>query len=301
MAMNDKTSHSFRRLLETADRRYEEYVLSDERYLGMVQFLDQCLQPERHGCALDIGCGAGVISRGLAGKFEKVIGIDGNADNVTLARSLTDDQKLRNVFFEHGMATMLPVEDQSVDLALLNGVFEWVGLNDKGEDPQARQVQVLHEVLRVLKPKGILYLAIENRWHPRTLLRDPHTHLPWVNAVPRALANVISRAKTGRPFQAYIYGHRKLAALLASAGFGRVDKFVPFPGYQYPVCYVPIRGRQESLDSIDRIDIKKVQKVCEDADRPMNAAAAVVRMRRRTKRGLLGLMAHDLALVAEKP
>jgi hypothetical protein len=122
-----------------------------------------------------------------------------------------------------------------------------------------------------------------------------------VNAVPRALANVISKAKTGRPFQAYIYGHRKLATLLISAGFSRIDKFVPFPGYQYPVCYVPIRRRQESLDSIDRVDIEKVQKVCEDADRPIDAAAAVARMRRRAEWGLLGLMAHDLALVAEKP
>lgn len=301
MATNDaNTSHSFRRLLDTHGRSYRNYVLSDSRYMGLVVFLDRHLEPASRGTAVDIGCGAGVIARGLSRQFGNVIGLDRNPDNVALATQLTEESGLYNVVYKQGIATQLPVEDGTADLALLNGVLEWVGLNDKGEKPQLLQRQVLREAARVLKPNGLLYLAIENRWHPRTLLRDPHTHLPLVNALPRPFADIISNRMVGRPFQAYIYGHAKLQRLVADAGFGKLDVYVTFPGYQHPSHYIPIRPRKAALSAIQEIDIDKVDSIRREMGRPMNVGRAVVRMRRRATWGLLGLLAHDFAILAAK-
>lgn len=297
---NINTSHSFRRLLEISDRKYEKYVLSDSRYLGMISFIKKHLDGNQCDIALDVGCGAGVISRGLAGQFAHVTGIDGNSDNVLLAESLTEDSGHGNVTYKHGLATKLPIATGSIDLAVLNGVLEWVGANDRGENPQALQMQALREAARVLQPNGLLYLAIENRWHPRTLLRDPHTHLPAVNALPRSLANIVSNRMTGSPFQAYIYGYVKLKKMLLSVGFNRVDIFIPFPGYHYPVFYIPLYPRKASLSAIDAINTEAVKATLSDAGRSTDVNKAVMRIRRRAKYGLLGLMAHDFSFIAKK-
>lgn len=302
MARNDTTTfHSFRRLLDTHRQNYEDYVLSDSRYLGLLGFLDKHIAKGARGTAVDVGCGAGSVSRGLARQFDSVIGVDQNTDNVVLATQLTQEKRLRNVRYEVGVATSLPLEGRTADLALLNGVLEWVGLNDRGEKPQARQSQVLGEVFRILKPGGHLYLAIENRWHPRTLLRDPHTHLPLVNALPRPLASIISRAMTGKPFQAYIYGHVKLQSLLADAGFSESSVYVAFPGYQHPSHFIPIGSKDAALAAIDTIDKAAVEALAKQRSQIMDVNRAVERMRRHTRSGLLGLMAHDFALIATKP
>lgn len=302
MARNDTaTFHSFRRLLDTHQQSYEDYVLSDSRHTGLIRFLDRQLAQCPSGTALDIGCGAGSVSRGLATRYGSVIGIDQNSDNVALAAQLTDKSGKGNVRYQTGAAAALPLEDQSVDLALLNGVLEWVGLNDAGEKPQARQRQVLREVLRVLKPGGHLYLAIENRTHPRTLLRDPHTHLPLVNALPRSLASIISWVKTGKPFQAYIYGHTRLQGLLAETGFGSSSVYVAFPGYQHPSDYIPICPKEAALAAIDEIDISIVEALSRERGQAMDAGRAVARLRRHAGWGLLGVLAHDFALLAVKP
>lgn len=302
MARNDTdTFHSFRRLLDTHQQSYEDYVLSDSRHAGLIRFLDRHLAQGAHGTAVDIGCGAGSVSRGLVARYHSVIGIDQNPDNVALATQLTTESGESNVCYQTGAATALPVEDRTVDLALLNGVLEWVGLNDAGEKPQARQRQVLGEVLRVLKPGGHLYLAIENRLHPRTLLRDPHTHLPLVNALPRPLASIISRVKTGKPFQAYIYGHSRLQSLLAEAGFGSSSVYVAFPGYQHPSDYIPIHPKAAALAAIEDIDIPAVEALGRARGQAMDAGRAVARLRRYARWGLLGVLAHDFALLATKP
>lgn len=297
---SSSTSHSFRRLLETSEQKYEHYVLSESRYTGLIRLLEAHLDQNQFQNVVDIGCGAGVISRGLAGKFKYVTGIDGNPDNITLATTLTTDTPYSNISYKHGFASELPVETKSVDLAVLNGVLEWVGANDRGEDPKLLQLQVLKETFRVLKPNGILYLAIENRWHPRTVMRDPHTHLPWVNALPRSLANIVSKRISGKPFQAYIHGLGKIQKMLLISGFHKIESFAPFPGYHYPEFYIPIYPREASLLAISAIDVAKVKAINEDAARIMDVDKAVLRMRRRAKWGLLGLLAHDFSFLARK-
>lgn len=293
-------NHSFRRLLNKDTKAYQSYVLSDARYQGMLPFLQQRVSNAETGHALDVGCGAGIVSRGLAQLFGKVTGVDGDPDNITLAEEFSRDAGIDNASFMAGSATELPIESNSVDLVMLNGVLEWVGQNTDGENPKSRQLTVLSEAQRVLRNDGILYLGIENRWHPRTMRRDPHSKLPWVNALPRVLANVISHMQNKEPFQTYIYGSQSYRRMLRNAGFASVETFVPFTGYQFPIAYVRADTRHHALSDIADINVSNVQNILDSVGRNVNVEYAVGRIRQKTTLGMLQLLAHDFVFVAHK-
>lgn len=71
--------------------------------------------------------------------------------------------------------TQLPFPDQSFDVVLTNHVIEHVG------DEQA-QLAHLAEVRRVLRPDGVGYLAVPNRW----MLVEPHYKLAFLSWLPHA-------------------------------------------------------------------------------------------------------------------
>ncbi len=298
--MNQSTGHSFRRLLAKDTTAYTQYVLSDARYGGLLEFFQIHIADLAGAHALDIGCGAGVVSRGLARVCKTVAGIDGNADNIALAQSYAEEAGLDNARFEAAAATRLPLADGSVDLVVLNGVLEWVGVNNAGENPQARQLQVLREAFRVLRRGGVLYLGIENRWHPKTLLRDPHSGLPIVNALPRRLADRVAQTLRGVPFQTYIYGYRAYAALLRRAGFTTIDTYVPFPGYQYHAVFVRPFPRAKAHADIAHMDVAAITEVMKNNARKVDVDYALKRLRQKASLGVLGLLAHDLSFLATK-
>lgn len=293
-------NHSFRRLLNKDTKAYNAYVLSDVRYQGILSFLQQHMSDGSFNAALDIGCGAGVVSRGLAQIFGHVTGIDGDPDNIALAESLSRDAGVGNMSFTSGYATDLPVGNESMDLVILNGVLEWVGQNTDGENPADRQLTVLSEARRVLRDDGILYLGIENRWHPRTVLMDPHSKLPLVNALPRALADVVSRMRSDEPFQTYIYGWRGYRSLLRAAGFLDVETFAPFTGYQFPVAYVRADKKDKALFDIEDINVSQVQDLLSNAGLDVDVSYAVKRLRQKAALGMLRLLTHDFVFIARK-
>lgn len=289
-------AHSFRRIIERGTAVSQQYVFSDDRHAGLIEFLAQWIAlPEAR--VLDLGCGAGVVTNGLARVCREAVGIDGNADNVALSAHYASESGLDNVEFIHARANTLPLKSCSLDLVLLNGVLEWVGLNDQGLDPRDLQLDVLREINRVLRPGGLLYVGIENRLHPRALMRDPHTHLPLVNALPRRMADYFARWHSGSPFQSYIYSHRGTEVLLRHAGFQCVDKYVPFPSYQYPISFIRIGDRHEALADINAIDTARVVRIMRANARSDDIRASVRRARRRAAAGVLGLLAHDHAFV----
>jgi SAM-dependent methyltransferase len=67
----------------------------------------------------------------------------------------------------------LPFDDACFDVVISNHVIEHVGDGD---------VQLAHlgEIGRVLKPDGVAYLAVPNRW----MLTEPHYRLPFLSWLP---------------------------------------------------------------------------------------------------------------------
>jgi ubiquinone/menaquinone biosynthesis C-methylase UbiE len=97
---------------------------------------------------LDVGCGPGTITLGLAQEVApgQVTGLDHDADEIEAARALAAERGIANVTFQTGNALSLPFEDGTFDAAYENNLF--VHLSQKAV-PAAR------EVYRVLKPGGL--------------------------------------------------------------------------------------------------------------------------------------------------
>ena len=97
---------------------------------------------------LDFGCGPGTITVGLARAVEpgEVHGIDMEASQVDIARSVAEAGGHDNATFHVGDVTDLPFEDGFFDLAHGHAIFTHV------PDTQA----AMSEVMRVLKPGGII-------------------------------------------------------------------------------------------------------------------------------------------------
>ena len=108
------------------------------------------LQPGQ--TVLDLGSGAGldsVLAARSVGPTGEVIGVDMTEAMIVKARHNVDVLDLENVQFVPGRIDELPLEDESVDVAISNGVF-----NLCSDKPK-----VLKEVYRVLRPGGRLQMA----------------------------------------------------------------------------------------------------------------------------------------------
>ena len=101
---------------------------------------------------LDLGSGAGmdsILAASQTGPTGKVIGVDMTPAMIHKAQRNAETLHVTNVEFRQGMLEKLPIEDNSVDVAITNGVF-----NLCPDKPQ-----VLREVYRVLRSGGRLQMA----------------------------------------------------------------------------------------------------------------------------------------------
>jgi SAM-dependent methyltransferase len=101
---------------------------------------------------VDVGSGAGFdsfIAARQVGPSGQVVGVDMTAEMVDKARANAVALGAGNVSFREGLAEALPVGDEWADAVIANGVFNLCA------DKRA----VLTEILRVLRPGGVLQFA----------------------------------------------------------------------------------------------------------------------------------------------
>lgn len=101
---------------------------------------------------LDLGCGAGLdslIAARRVGASGQVIGVDFSTSMLDRARQAAAAAGMENVSFERADAEHLPVPDGSIDVALVNGIFN---LNP------ARSA-IFDELARVVRRDGAVYAA----------------------------------------------------------------------------------------------------------------------------------------------
>lgn len=101
---------------------------------------------------LDMGCGAGMdtlIAARRTGARGKVIAVDFSPAMLDRARHALDEDRAVNVELLLSDAEKLPVEDRSIDVAIINGIFN---LNPYQE-------QIFTELARVVKHGGAVYAA----------------------------------------------------------------------------------------------------------------------------------------------
>ena len=101
---------------------------------------------------LDLGCGGGLdslIAARRAGPTGRVICVDFSQPMLSRARQGGMEARAENIDYHLSNAEGLPIPDQSVDVALANGIFN---LNpDRG--------LIFRELARVVKPGGSVYAA----------------------------------------------------------------------------------------------------------------------------------------------
>jgi arsenite methyltransferase len=111
------------------------------------------VQPLATGATvLDMGCGAGtdlLLAARHVGPTGRAIGVDMTDAMVARAAAGAKAVSLSNVDVRLGDATALPVDDDSVDVLISNGVFNLVPDKDRA----------LAEIFRVVRPGGRLQLA----------------------------------------------------------------------------------------------------------------------------------------------
>jgi SAM-dependent methyltransferase len=94
---------------------------------------------------VDIGCGVGRMTRALAARANRVIGVDVSAE--MLARAREHNAELANVEWLHGDGRTLPIGDVTVDGCFSYVVFQHI------PDPQIT-LGYVREMGRVLRPGG---------------------------------------------------------------------------------------------------------------------------------------------------
>jgi len=213
---------------------------------------------------LDIGSGWGNIAISLSARCRLVYCCDVNMTNLRLLRARMKDRAIKNVKmfqYEPNDFLQLPFPDSSIDIALLNGVLEWMGAVDIDASPARIQKEALKEIFRVLKPGGSLYIGIENRYSISTLGGQRiHGELPFVGLLPRIISNFITKLVQGRQHRTYIYsiyGYRKL---LKYAGFGKVDFYLPYPSYHQPNYMIPLDPPWVKQYWLDQLSVSRSRK-----------------------------------------
>ncbi len=130
----------------------------------------------------DLGAGEGTLSQLLAQRAEKVIAVDLSPKMVDYAQQLAEKNGLANLEFRIGDIEEPPIEDSSIDLAILSQALH------HAEHPQ-RAIDSAH---RILRPGGrliILDLLQHNFSEARELYADR-----WLGFSESQIASMLEKA-----------------------------------------------------------------------------------------------------------
>ena len=135
----------------------------------------------------DIGTGTGFVAAGLGPRVGHVIGVDGSAEMLAVARRNLADLAIGNVELRQGDIVALPLDDDSVDAAVANMVLH------HAPEPSA----MLAEMRRVVRPGGIVAICDEVE-HPYEWMRTEHADV-WLGFSEEDVHRHFTEAGLGTP------------------------------------------------------------------------------------------------------
>ena len=109
----------------------------------------------------DLGCGEGYLTIETARWARQVTAVDRSAGVLARAKALAARKKCANITWKKGELEKLPIDSQSMDVALFSQALH------HADEPSA----ALDEAVRILKPGGRL-LILDLRPHDETWVRD---------------------------------------------------------------------------------------------------------------------------------
>ena len=184
------------------------------------------MAPARHVRALDFGCGAGRLTRALAGRFVHADGVDVAPSMIELAQKFHADDP-RVAFHLNEKADLGLFADNTFDFLVSIVVFQHMS-NDL-------KAAYLREFVRVLRPGGIAMFTVPS-----------HADLSPIGIVrrlPNPIQNVYRRRRYGYDavMEFHTFRRAKVEQALRAAG-GQVEAVIsedtagpPFVSYVYVV------------------------------------------------------------------
>jgi SAM-dependent methyltransferase len=178
-----------------------EAQLATRNAADYADFLLPHLTPDAH--VLDVGCGSGTISFGLAKLAGHVIGVDLDAAEFAETRNYANHIGLGNIEFQTGSVYALEVPTDTFDACLCHSMLEAID----------RPLDALQEIRRTLKPDGVFGVACVE--YGGLILAGPHEPLlRRFYAIREQLWQLDAGSDP--------YRGRALRGLLHAAGFERV-------------------------------------------------------------------------------
>lgn len=108
----------------------------------------------KNDTVLDLGCGNGQHSIKIAHLCKKIIAVDQDENQLKLAQQIVKDKRITNInFMKMDLEKELSFRDKSFNKVLCLDVLEHLN-ND---------YQLLKEIKRILKPKGLVFLTVPNK------------------------------------------------------------------------------------------------------------------------------------------
>lgn len=195
---------------------------------------------------LEVGCGAGLLSVGLARQGLRVHGIDLVEAMVEQAREWAKESGTSDLFsFDVGDVYSLTFDDASFDLVIAVGVLPWL----EGAE------QAIQEMVRVTKPGGYIILTTANRSGLASLL-DP-LMCPLLRPTKRYLKDLLVRLAHHRKSPTMVFhSSRAIDRTLSRLGVVKIKgmtrgfafsffRRTPLPG---PLAIALNRGLQHLAD-----------------------------------------------------
>jgi len=235
------------------------------------------------GDVLEIGAGCGAITRFLGECGANVLALEGSPRRASIAALRAHD--LPNVTVMSETFSNFKT-DRRFDVVTLIGVLEYAGLFGTGEDPVN---DMLKSTRALLKPDGILIIAIENQLGLKYFAGAPEDH---VGARMFGINGLY--AKPG----VETFGKVNLERRLKDAGFASTALALPFPDYKLPSSVVLPGGLHP--DSPFRAEILASQSVSKDHQ--INSTVLTFSLERAWasvgRNGLLDHLANSFLFVA---
>ena len=184
---------------------------------------------------LDIGCGPGSLSIQIAKICNKVYAVDATLNRLRFLEIRKENEALKNITPIHASALSMPFKGPCFNYILMNGVFEYMGEWGKGKNPAEIQKNTLDTAYDLLKDKGYLFIAIENRYGFDFFYKErDHSKLYLTSLLPRFIANLVTMIFNKKKYRTYTYSFSGYNKMLKEAGFKRIDFYYAWPDYRDP-------------------------------------------------------------------
>lgn len=211
------TEEEIENLLKKEHRWAIQYHLSKDRHnlLSSFKFV-------KNSSLLEIGAGCGALTGLFLNKGLNVTAVELSKRRADIISKRFSENKNLTVLSGNINNKIL---EKKFDYVTLVGVLEYAGKYGEGVDPF---LNMLKDSKKYLKNKGILIIAIENRFGLKYWRGAPEDH-----------TNILFDSLEGYPNNQGIktFGKRELINLLTNSGFKekRISFYYPLPDYKF--CY----------------------------------------------------------------